>query len=93
MSSLNSVNVNFPMDPQLKLSMEEICAKMGMTLTTALTIFCKKVEQERKIPFEITAEPDSFYSPANINYLEKKIQAVKNGTLPLEEHELIEFED
>ena len=46
-----SVNVNFRMDAQLKRNVEEICQRMGMNLTTALTICCKKIEQERRIPF------------------------------------------
>ena len=59
-------SVNFRMDEQLKKNVEEICQKMGMSLTTALTIFCRKVEQERKIPFEVTAEAsDPFYDQSN----------------------------
>lgn len=85
-----SVNVNFRMDAQLKENVEDICKRMGMTLTTALTIFCKKLEQERRIPFEITAEADPFYSESNIRYLKGKLDALKAGTLPLEEHEIIE---
>ncbi len=49
------------MDEQLKRNVEEICPRMGMNLTTALTIFCRKVEQERRIPFDITAEQAPFY--------------------------------
>lgn len=86
----NSVNVNFRMDEQLKKNVEEICQRMGMTLTTALTICCKKIEQERRIPFEITADPDPFYAESNVRYLKKKLDALNAGTLPLEEHELIE---
>ena len=65
-------SVNFRMDAELKEAVEEICRKMGMNLTTAITIFCTKVAQERRIPFEITADPDPFYSESNIRYLEKK---------------------
>ena len=83
-------SVNFRMDEQLKKNVEEICQKMGMSLTTALTVFCRKVEQERKIPFEITADPDPFYSESNIRYLEKKMEDYKAGRLKLAEHELIE---
>lgn len=85
-----SVNVNFRMDEQLKKNVEEICQHMGMNLTTALTIFCKKVEQERRIPFEVTADPDPFYSERNVRCLKERLDAVKNGTAVLEEHELIE---
>jgi DNA-damage-inducible protein J len=84
-------SVNFRMDEQLKKNVEEICQKMGMSLTTALTVFCRKVEQERKIPFEITAEAiDPFYSESNMRYLKKKMEDYKAGRLNLVEHDLIE---
>ena len=85
-------SVNFRMDEQLKKNVEEICQKMGMSFTTALTIFCRKVEQERCIPFDITADQDPFYSESNVRYLKAKLGALNAGTLPLEEHELIEVD-
>ena len=85
-----SVNVNFRMDAQLKRNVEEICQRMGMNLTTALTICCKKIEQERRIPFDITADPDPFYSESNIRQLKQRLDAIKDGTATLEEHDLIE---
>lgn len=83
-------SINFRMDAELKESVEEICRKMGMNLTTEITIFCTKVTQERRIPFEITTDPDPFYSESNIRYLEKKIEAYKAGRMKLDKHELIE---
>lgn len=86
-------SVNFRMDEQLKKNVEEICQKMGMSLTTALTVFCRKVEQERRIPFEITAEPeDPFYSENNMRYLEKKLADIESGRAKLVEHDLIEVD-
>ena len=61
---------------------------MGMNLTTLLTICCRKVEQERRIPCEITADADPFYSESNIRYLKNKLDALNAGTLPLEELDL-----
>ena len=87
-----SVNVNFRMDAQLKKNLEEIGQRMGMNLTTMRTICCKKIEQERRIPFDITADPDPFYSESNIRYLKGKLDALNAGTLPLETHELIEVD-
>ena len=87
-----SVNVNFRMDEQLKRNLEDIGQRMGMNLTTMLTICCKKIEQERRIPFEITADPDPFYSESNVRYLKDKLDALNAGTLPLESHELIEVD-
>ena len=84
-------SVNFRMDEQLKKNVEDICQKMGMSLTTALTVFCRKVEQERRIPFEITAEAkDPFYSESNMRYLKKKMEDYKAGRINLVEHDLIE---
>ena len=87
-----SVNVNFRMDEQLKKNVEEICQRMGMNLTTMLTICCKKVEQERRIPFDITADPDPFFSESNIRELKRRMDAIEDGTAKLEEHELIEVD-
>ena len=63
------VNVNFRMDKDLKKNMEQICADMGLSMTTAFTIFAKKVTRERRIPFEVSADP--FYSETNIRHLEQ----------------------
>lgn len=85
-----SVNVNFRMDEQLKKNVDDICQRMGMNLTTLLTICCKKVEQERRIPFDITADPDPFYSESNVKELKRRLDDIKAGTAKLEVHELIE---
>ena len=68
--------------------MEKICREMGMSLTTAFTIFATKVTKERRIPFEITADP--FYSESNMKYLEKVIADIESGKAKLVEHDLIE---
>lgn len=83
-----AVNVNFRMDAELKESMEKVCSDMGLTMTAAFTIFAKKVSRERRIPFEISADP--FYSESNIQYLEKKMADYRAGRLHFAEHELIE---
>ena len=58
--------VNFRMDEDLKASMEQACKDMGMSMTAAFTIFATKVSKERRIPFEVAADPDPFYSEANM---------------------------
>ena len=39
--------VNFRMDEDLKKKMEKVCADMGMSMTTAFTIFAKTVTREK----------------------------------------------
>ena len=51
------VMINFRMDEETKKSMEQACREMGLSMTAAFTIFAKKVGKERRIPFEITVEP------------------------------------
>ena len=83
--------VNFRMDADLKKDMELACKEMGLNMTTAFTIFATKVSKERRIPFEVAADP--FYSEANINRLRKAIADVGSGKAKLTEHELIEIVD
>ena len=84
-----SVNVNFRMDEELKKSMEEVCSDMGLSLTTAFIIYAKKVSRERRIPFELTADP--FYSESNMAHLRRGAAALNSGKGT--EHELIEADD
>lgn len=86
-----AVNVNFRMDEELKKSMEQICEEIGISLSTAFTIYAKAIARERRIPFELTADP--FYSASNIRYLEKIKQDVEEGNAHFAEHELIEVDD
>lgn len=82
--------VNFRIDEDVKKDMEEVCSRMGLTMTAALNLFINKVTMERRIPFEITADPDPFYSESNIRYLEKKMADYRSGSLKLSEHDLQE---
>ena len=38
--------INFRMDEELKKSMEETCKDLGLSMTTAFTIFAKKMTRE-----------------------------------------------
>ena len=80
--------INFRIDEKIKKEMEKICREMGMSMTTAFTIFATKVTKEKRIPFEITADP--FYSESNMRYLEKIITDIESGKAKLVEHDLIE---
>lgn len=51
------VMVNFRLDEEVKKDMEQACKEMGLSMTAAFTIFATKVGKEKRIPFEIRAEP------------------------------------
>ena len=78
--------VNFRMDKELKESMEHVCREMGLSMTTAFTIFATKVTKEKRIPFEVAVDP--FYSQENMARLRKSIAQMEatGGTV----HEVIE---
>ena len=82
-----TVDVNIKMDSELKREMEEVCSKMGMSLTAAFTIFAEKVADDKKLPF------DPFYCRSNMRYLENMAKKIASGQAHFAEHELIEVED
>lgn len=81
-----AVNVNFKLDADVKRSMERACSDMGLSMSAAFTIFARTVARERRIPFEVSADP--FYSESNMAHLRRGIAALNagNGTA----HDLIE---
>ena len=87
----HTVNVNFKLDADVKKSMEKACSDMGLSMSAAFTIFAKKVGRERRIPFEISADP--FYSESNIRYLEKIMRDIEEDKAHFAEHDLIEVEE
>lgn len=80
------VNVNFRMDADLKREMEKVCGDMGLSITAAFTVFAKAVTRQRKIPFEVSADP--FYSESNLAHLRRGVAALDAGKGV--QHELIE---
>ncbi len=67
------------MDEDLKKQFDGFCSDVGMNMSTAINIYVKKVVKERRIPFEISAANDPFYSSSNINHLEKVISKIESG--------------
>ena len=84
-------SINFRMDEDLKREMEATCQDLGITMTTAFTIFAKKMSREKRIPFDVSVDP--FYSEANMSRLRRAIADVESGKARLTEHELIEVDD
>jgi len=81
-------NVNIRMDEQLKKQFEAFCANVGLNMSTAFNIFAKTSVRLQKIPFEITAVTEPFYSESNMKVLMESIKQLDEGKGV--EHELIE---
>jgi DNA-damage-inducible protein J len=69
--------VNFRMDSDLKNDFAQICDDIGMSVSTAFTVFAKKVVREHAIPFELEADP--FYSAGNMHALRASIARLDAG--------------
>lgn len=69
--------INIRMDEDLKKSMEETCRELGLNMTTAFTIFAKKMTREKRIPFEVSYDP--FYSESNVHMIEESIEQLRQG--------------
>ena len=85
-----TVSVNFKLDADVKKSMEQACADLGLSMSAAFTIFAKKVGRERRIPFEVSVDP--FYSDSNMRHLAKIMKDIKEGKAHFQEHDLLEVD-
>ena len=78
-------------DEELKKDFDVMCNNFGMNISTAITIFAKKVVAERKIPFEITSNDYcGFYSEKNSEYLKKSIAELERGDVVIKTIEELE---
>lgn len=90
---MTTVSLRF--DDEMKKQLDEMCDEMGMNLTTFFMIYAKKALRDRRIPFEIAAPSDPFYSASNMEQLKKARQQVKDGQVivkTIEELEAMELE-
>lgn len=74
---MGQTTVNIRMDEQLKKAMDEVCKELGMNMSTAITIFAKKMCREQRIPFDVSI--DSFYSDSNMAHLMRGIETLNAG--------------
>ena len=74
-------------DDDVKREAEQVCEDMGMSMSTAVNIYLKRLSRERRIPFEVMAEP--FWSSENAAILDRRIADIRAGR-NMSEHELIE---
>ena len=85
--------VNFRIDEEIKKEMEKVCDELGMTVTTALNIFIKKMTREKRIPFDVSIDP--FYSKSNMKAINESIKELEEGKVvvkTIEELDVMENE-
>ncbi len=55
---MNKVNVTIRMDKDLKKQADEVLDELGMSFTTAVTLFIKQCVRDKQFPFEPRLEPN-----------------------------------
>jgi len=76
------------MDSDLKADMEETCRELGMNMTTAFTIFAKKMSREKRIPFEVSVDP--FYSDSNREAITESIRQLDQNKVVIKTFDELE---
>ncbi len=83
--------INLRVDDDVKKQAELVCNDIGISLSSAINIYLKKLGREYRIPFDVSVDP--FYSKKNVEYLEEKFSKYKKGNMKLIENEIIEDEN
>ena len=79
--------VNFRIDDGIKADADALFARLGMTMSTAVSIFIHQALHNRGLPFEVKEDP--FYSPQNMGSLRVASDDYATGR-NFSKHELIE---
>lgn len=85
---MSQTSVNIRMDEDLKKNFDYVCNELGMNMTTAITIFAKKMCREHRIPFDVSFDP--FYSDTNIKALTESIRQLENGEVVIKTFDELE---
>ena len=85
---MDMASINFRMERSQKNELEKVCREMGMTMTTAFNIFAQRVIRDRRIPFEVSADP--FYSEKNLKWLEESQREIEEGKVVVKTMEELE---
>ena len=79
------------MDADLKAEFDKLCDEFGMSANTAFNIYVKAVVRQRRIPFQIEADPiDEVMERGRKAFYEMRRQAAENGTAGMSLEEINE---
>lgn len=78
-----TVNLDIQLDSELAQQFGDFCAAVGMDVSTAFSIYAKKVVNTHRIPFEITSDNDdgimSWLTESDIVYLGRAVKEMDAG--------------
>ena len=71
--------VNIRIDDTLKEQGEKLFSTLGMTFSTAISIFISQSVREGGLPFAVTTKTDPFFSDSNVKVLRASIADMDAG--------------
>ena len=78
-------------DAELKAEFDKLCDEFGMSSNTAFNIYVKTVVRQRRIPFQIEADPaDEVMERGRRAFYEMRRIAAENGTAGMSLEEINE---
>jgi len=83
---VSAVPITMRTEAPVKELFEQVCSEIGLSVNAALNIFVRRVVRDRKIPFELSADP--FFCESNLRHLRASAAEARAGHVT--EHELIE---
>ena len=84
-----NATIQVRMDSELKAKTESVLQSMGLTMSTAIHLFCHQVIKQRRIPFDIVADGNS----SRLDELPKSVNADKMTAEELRQHLLIGYQE
>ena len=66
-----TTNVNFRMDKNLKIRFEKVCNELGLSMSTAFTVFAKTMVRQQRVPFDSRLEVPTEETLKSIENIEK----------------------
>ena len=69
--------ITFRMDAELKEKTEKTLDEIGLTMSSAFTVFAKAIVRTGSIPFELTVDP--FFRVENQEEINRRIELYEHG--------------
>ena len=82
--------ISLRMDDDMKKELDEMCEAMGMNISTFYMVYTKRALRERRIPFDIEAPKDPFYSDNNMAQLRNSVKQLDEGKVVVKTMEELE---
>lgn len=80
--------LNIRMDENLKTCFDYICDELGMNMSTAITIFAKRVCRDRGLPFDLSLPPINKNEENDMNkkiFIKANVGIIGGGNMEAEE--------